>query len=280
MKYLRKYLCIFTIAIFSFASSSCKNKKQTLFEEEVKTDTLKITPTHSPNVFLLSDSFYVPQVKTSTEIWIYLPHNYNESTGKFPVVYVPGGDHFFSADSLNADWKVDESMDSIIASGKQPAIIVAVKDFNKDSILEIKTIDFLKETLKPYIDSQFKTNQDISIIAGAGDYAGVALLGTLKYPDIFKRAGVFSPRKRIFEILKRNHLTGSGYKGMIFFYGGKNDKALVSLVDKLGANSSSYIYFIDKQNPKRHTSPLGGWFPEFYFWVLSNGHNYIIKPKH
>ena len=279
MNNLRKYLCFFTIAIFSFATSSCKNKAVRQNVDGRNNDSLKVIRTHSPNVFLISNSYEVPQLDTITEIWIYLPDGYKNSKKNYPVLYVPGGDHFFTEDSISSDWKVDETMDSIISSGKPPAIIVAVKDFKKDSIQEIPTINFFKETLKPYIDSAFRTERNETIIAGAGDYAGVALYATLKYPETFKRAGVFSPRKRIFDVLKRNGLTGKGYNGMIFFYGGKNDKTMISLADKLGANSTSYIYLIDKQNPKRHESPLGGWFPEFYYWVLSNGHNYIIKPK-
>ncbi|MEO5966829.1 MAG: alpha/beta hydrolase-fold protein [Ferruginibacter sp.] len=276
---IRKYLCFLILAIFSFASSSCKTKSIRQNINAAGKDSVKPSLSHSPNVFLINDSFRVPQLNTTTEVWIYLPKGYEESKKSYPVFYVPGGDHFFSEDTINSDWKVDETMDSIIASGKPPAIIVAVKHFQKDSIEEIQTIKFFKETLKPFIDSAYRTDKEETVIAGARNYAGVALYATLKYPETFKKAGVFSPRNRIFEVLKRNGLTGSGYKGMIFFYGGKNDKNMISLADKIVANSNSYIYLIDKQNPKRHESPLGGWFPEFYYWVLSNGHNYIIKPK-
>ncbi|MBS1762268.1 MAG: hypothetical protein JSR00_05295, partial [Bacteroidetes bacterium] len=84
---------------------------------------------------------------------------------------------------------------------------------------------------------------------------------------------------KIYDVLKQNNISGKGYKGMIFFYSGRHDKEMVDLADRLGANSSAYIYLIDKQNVRRHQSPLGGWFPEFYKWALSNGHSYIIRPR-
>lgn len=275
MNNTRKYLSFFTIAIFSFASSTCKNNSIKQDNKEIISDNF----THSPNVFLVSKEFPVLQLNTKTEVWIYLPPGYNKNTKRYPVIYVPGGDHFFTDNTFGKDFKVDETMDSIIVAGNPSAIIVTVNDFKTDSVEEIKTIDFFKETLKPFIDSAYNTIKNETIIAGVGDYAGVALYATLKYPEIFNKAGVFSPRKRIFDLLQRNGLTGKGYNGMIFFYGNKNDENMISLADRLGANSSAYIYLIDKQNPLRHTSPLGGWFPEFYYWVLSNGHNYIIKPK-
>lgn len=263
----------FSLVLAALLIFSCKQ----ITDE--KTAPVSIPLSHSPNVYLVNEKFPVHQLDTTTEVWIYLPHNYFRSKKKYPVFYVIGGDHFFTDGPEVKDWKVDETMDSIIGAGVTPSIIVAAKSFKKDSVYEIKTADFFANSLKPFIDSAYRTKPDESIIVGAGNYASASLVSALKYHEIFKGAGVFSPPAKIYDVLKQNNISGKGYKGMIFFYSGSQDKEMVDLADRLGANSSAYIYLIDKQNVRRHQSPLGGWFPEFYKWALSNGHSYIIRPR-
>ena len=55
--------------------------------------------------------------------------------------------------------------------------------------------EFLVKTLKPFIDSKYRTKKgrDYTFIAGSSMGALVSEYAILKYPDVFSAAGMFSP---------------------------------------------------------------------------------------
>ena len=56
-------------------------------------------------------------------------------------------------------------------------------------------IDFLVQTLKPYIDKNYRTLSDQQNTAIIGSSMGglISFYATLKYPTIFGKSGVYSP---------------------------------------------------------------------------------------
>lgn len=238
-----------------------------------------IKHTASPQVQLVHHSFPVAHLDSNTAVWIYLPAEYANSRNRYPVVYFIGGEHAFS-DSLspeNKEWLIDEALDSLQTTKSPKAIVVAVHSFFNDTSHIEAAADFLKTALKPYIDSVFRTKKEMAVIAGSGSNAALALFATLKYPEVFRKAGIFSPPADIFPYLKDRSLQGKGHKGMLFFYEGNDMEDMQQLTDNIGEQSSALIYSTHHQNPKRHETPMGGWFPEFYNWILGNGYDYIIR---
>ncbi|HRN79930.1 MAG TPA: alpha/beta hydrolase-fold protein [Ferruginibacter sp.] len=235
----------------------------------------------SNQVQLVHSHFPVESLDTTTSIWIYLPSNYSSTRNRYPVIYFLGGEHAFS-DSLspdNKEWLVDEALDSLNQTKAPKAIVVAVHRFFSDTVQVDSASSFLMNNLKPYIDSVYRTQKESAVVAGSGQMAAWALYTTLRYPEVFKKAGIFSPSADIFPYLKNHQLQGKGHKGMLFFYEGNEMDDLQELTDNIGMHSSALIYSTHHQNPKRHESPMGGWFPEFYNWILGNGYNYIIRYK-
>lgn len=245
------------------------------------TDTIVPNSTHTAtaNVQLLNNRFSVFLLDTTTQVWVQTPADYQQTTIRYPVIYYLGGEYAFS-DSIAPDqkeWHVDETLDSLYQLKVSKSIVVYVNTFISDTSAVDQAASFLQSELKPFIDSTYRTSRTKTIITGSGINAALALYTTLKYPQSFNKAGIFSPPSGIYAYLKNRGLNGKGHKGMLFFYEGEDMEDLNELTDQIGMHSSALIYATHHQNPKRRITPMGGWLPEFYFWIMGNGYNYIIK---
>jgi len=166
--------------------------------------------TARPTVSVISEAFMMPELARPRRVWIYLPPGYSSSSTRYPVLYMHDGQNVFdNATSFVGEWGVDETLDSLNALGDKDVIVVGVdhgdaKRFDEYSPWKNarfgggegdKYVDFLVKTLKPYIDSHYRTLTDRANTGVAGSSMGglISLYAILKYPDVFSRAGIFSP---------------------------------------------------------------------------------------
>lgn len=161
-------------------------------------------------VSVMSEEFQMPELGRSRRVWIYLPPGYSPGSSRYPVLYMHDGQNVFdNATSFVGEWGVDETLDSLNALGDKDVIVVAVdhgesKRFDEYSPWKNakygggegdRYVDFLVKTLKPYIDSHYRTLPDRLNTGIAGSSMGglISLYAILRYPDVFGRAGIFSP---------------------------------------------------------------------------------------
>ena len=170
--------------------------------------------TASPQVHVLSESFAMPQLSRSRRVLLYLPAEYTQkTTRRYPVLYLHDGQNVFDeATSFSGEVGVDETLDRLRAAGQDPGscIVVAVDNdpqHRADEYIpwrnaEIKGggqggayVDFLAQTLKPYVDSHYRTLPEAAHTGIAGSSLGglISVYAALKYPRVFGRIGVFSP---------------------------------------------------------------------------------------
>ena len=177
-----------------------------------------------------------PQLQTTKKIWLYLPKNYAKSTKKYPVIYMHDAQNLFDAKtSYIGEWNVDEKLDSLNAN----VIVVGIE--NTTHRLEDLTpfphekygggkadqyLDFMVKTLKPKIDATYRTksNTKNTMIMGSSLGGLVSFYAVLKYPEVFGKAGVFSPsfwlnRNQINEILENTKKLNA----KIYFLCGDNE---------------------------------------------------------
>ncbi len=168
--------------------------------------------TASPQVHILDDHFYFPELNVYRRIWIYLPKSYHLSEKSFPVLYMHDAQHLFDeATSLGrsgpVEWMVDETLDESL----NPCIVVAIDHPNsyEDRMNEMmvhpskdksiaKGWNYLEDivyTLKPYIDKHYRTKSDAKHTGMLGSsLAGLlSIYAGLKYPTIFGLIASFSP---------------------------------------------------------------------------------------
>jgi predicted alpha/beta superfamily hydrolase len=145
-----------------------------------------------------------PQLQTTKKIWIYLPKKYDSTKNKYPVIYMHDAQNLFDAKtSYVGEWNVDEKLDSINAQ----VIIVGIEHGNEKRIDELTPyknakygggsadnyLRFIVETLKPEIDTKYRTKSNTKNTGIIGSSLGglVSYYAVLKYPEIFGKAGVF-----------------------------------------------------------------------------------------
>lgn len=168
--------------------------------------------TRSANVHLLDSAFYIPQLKRTRNIWIYLPEDYAQSRQRYPVIYMQDGQHLFDEATSQGrigpvEWGVDEVLDSaankaiIVAVDHHPNMRERVKEYyyepNPDHPkVEGKAyLEFIVNTLKPYIDKNYRTltHKKHTAIAGSSMGGLISLYAGLYHPETFGILGVFSP---------------------------------------------------------------------------------------
>lgn len=182
-------------------------------------------------------SIEAPQLKTTKNIWVYLPKNYENSTKKFPVIYMHDAQNLFDkTTSYAGEWNIDETLDSLNAE----VIVIGIENGGEKRMEELTPfknekygggnannyLDFTVNTLKPFVDKTYRTKSDAKNTCIFGSSLGglISYYALLKYPKIFGKAGIFSPsfwfnRKEIFELTDKT----KKLKSKIYFLCGDNE---------------------------------------------------------
>ncbi len=271
--------------------------------EAWKDDFAEIQKQHtaSKQVNIIDTAFFIPQLNRTRRIWIYLPEGYSKTKRHYPVMYMHDGQNIFDAYTSGfGEWGVDECLDSLIRKGKPACIVVGIdngpKRFNEYNPYEFRQygkgegdqyLEFLVQTLKPFIDKQYRTlsSKENTIIAGSSMGGLISYYAMLQYPGVFGKAGIFSPAFWTAPIIKTvtNTLAGK-MDGKFFFYmGGLEGSTYVTDMEEvqeiLGGNSRAMIYSVIDPESSHNEQAWQKWFAEFYNWIMADGYNTVIKIK-
>lgn len=225
----------------------------------------------------------------SKELIVYLPEGYENSNKKYPVLYMHDAQNLF-LDSISyaGEWRIDETLDSL----KAKIIVVGIYHGNEKRVNELTPfknekygggeanayLDFLVNTIKPTIDSRFRTkkNKQNTFILGSSLGGLTSFYAALKYPKVFAASGVFSPSfwysKEIYTYAN-NHLNP---KTRFYFMCGEAESDSMVLDMKnmtdLIRNNAPKLDFFSRTVPNgMHNEKL--WANEFakaYLWLLKN----------
>ena len=158
-------------------------------------------------MIITHDNFYMPQLDRTRTIRVLLPKNYDNQKS-FPVLYMQDGQNLFDPEtSFSGDWKIPHTMETLVA--KKQAIIVGIDNGGDVRMNEYapfshgkdgggegdKYVRFIIETLKPFIDSEYRTmpDRDTTGIAGSSLGGLIAFYAGVKYGSVFGKVGVLSP---------------------------------------------------------------------------------------
>ncbi|MDB5203451.1 MAG: hypothetical protein JWQ27_2860 [Ferruginibacter sp.] len=257
--------------------------------------------TASTNVTIVDTAFAIPQLARNRRIWVYLPPDYQQSKKSYPVIYMHDGQNLF--DELTSgfgEWGIDEFLDSLNKAGKNACIIVGI-DNGRQRLNEYNPYDnqrfgkgegaaytdFIVKSLKPFIDRRFRTLKDKDNTAIAGSSMGglISYYAALKNPEVFGKAGIFSPSFWIApEMYLLTDSVAQNIRGKFFFYigeqeGEENVQKMQEMMEKLGAKSSALIYSVNDAAGSHNEKAWRKWFPEFYKWIMADWTNYIIREQ-
>jgi predicted alpha/beta superfamily hydrolase len=161
----------------------------------------------------VNKSFHSKLLNNDRAVLVYLPPGYETNKGRrYSVLYLHDGQNLFDGATSfipGQEWRVDETIQSLISAGQiEPLIVVAIYN-TKDRISEYTPVEDVKykggkadlygrmlvEELKPYIDGTYRTEKGARHTGLGGSSLGglVSLYLGLKYSDIFGRVAVVSP---------------------------------------------------------------------------------------
>lgn len=167
--------------------------------------------TAADNVHILDEDFYIPQLDRYRRIWIYLPPDYETSDKYYPVLYMHDAQNLFDVQtSFSGEWEVDESLNQLFDQGDHGAIVVGIENGEGARIDELapwvnsnynrggeggQYMDFIVETLKPFVDENYRTltGREYTCLFGSSLGGLISQYGLMEHQNVFGKAGVFSP---------------------------------------------------------------------------------------
>jgi alpha-glucosidase len=166
--------------------------------------------TAASNVSIIEQEFVIPNLNAiSHKIWVYLPPNYDTSTKKYPVIYMHDGQNLFdAATSYIGEWEVDETLNKLFEKTNKGFIVVGIENAGEERINEYTPwshekygggkgaiyIDFIVNTLKPFIDENYRTKPQQKYTGLMGSSLGglISYYGGLQHPKVFGKIGALS----------------------------------------------------------------------------------------
>ena len=157
------------------------------------------------------DSFDVwsPQLRNRRSVDVYLPDSYDATRRRYPVVYMQDGQNLSDPAIAFAGqtWNLREGMEWLAGRGIEPIVVgihntparlaeySPVVDARHGGGDGEKYARFLIDTLKPRIDTSYRTrrDRDATVIAGSSMGGLIALYVYFRRPSPFGRAAVMSP---------------------------------------------------------------------------------------
>lgn len=250
----------------------------------------------SPNVVILDEHFPMPQLLRSRRIWAYLPPDYATTEKRYPVFYLHDGQNLFDAStSFVGEWGIDEILDNLHQAGHPGVIVVGIDNGGDKRPNEYNPFDnekygkgegdsyisFIITSLKPFIDKQLRTltDKDNTGIGGSSLGGLISFYAWLKYPEIFGKAGVFSPSFWIAPQLEKEiQLNTTHHSDKLFLIAGDDeDPSMVPDMEHI------YSLLSDQGMPERHMKKVvvegaqhceAYWHDEFagvFIWLFSPG---------
>ncbi|MGV8915295.1 MAG: alpha/beta hydrolase-fold protein [Kaistella sp.] len=199
--------------------------------------------TAASNVHILSENFAIPQLNRTRKIWIYLPPDYETSTKTYPVLYMQDGQNLFdNTTAFAGEWQVDETLNTLFAAGDYGAIVIGIDNGGGSRIDEYTPwnnpqygggegdlyMQFMAETLKPYVDANYRTKpgKEFNALVGSSLGALISTYGGVKYSSTFSKIGSFSPAYWIVDNQLNNYIetsTADLSAMRVYFVAGSNE---------------------------------------------------------
>jgi predicted alpha/beta superfamily hydrolase len=193
-----------------------------------------------PQVLLISDKFEIPQLNKTRKIWALLPHDYDKSSESYPVMYLQDAQNLFNENAKYGNWEIDKKLAVMSEYKIGKIIIIAIEHAEEDRIKEYnvgktllgkgqgkKYIRFVTETLKPFVDSNFRTKKEREFTGIGGSSMGglVSIFSGLRYPEVYGKLMIFSPSLWVVPELKIDSDSTATDDTKIYLYAGGDESA-------------------------------------------------------
>jgi predicted alpha/beta superfamily hydrolase len=247
-----------------------------------------------PQVLLISDEFEIPQLNKTRKIWALLPHDYDNSTERYPVMYLQDAQNLFNEDSPCGNWEIDKKLAVMAEYNIGKIIIIAIEHGNEDREKEYnvgktvlgkgqgkKYIKFISETLKPFVDNQFRTKPEREFTGIGGSSLGglLSIFCGLMYPKMYGKLMAFSPSLWVSPKLTIDGDNENNEDTKIYLYAGGDERDnLIEQVKNFEENLIANEFVKDKMKinlsinmqGKQNESYWSDEFPKAIEWLYFN----------
>ncbi len=152
----------------------------------------------------------MPGLDRSRTLRIYLPPSYASAQRRYPVIYMHDGQNLFDdATAYAGEWGVDESMDALARTYEFEAIVIGIDNGGDKRMNELSPwtnaqygaaegkqyLAFVVDVVKPFVDENYRTQpgRETTAIFGSSMGGLASHYAIHERPDVFGKAGVFSP---------------------------------------------------------------------------------------
>lgn len=199
---------------------------------------LPFKQSYLPKVQLISDEFEIPQLNKTRKIWALLPHDYDKTEERYPVMYLQDAQNLFNEKAAFGNWEIDKKLAVMSEYKIGNIIIIAIEHAEEDRVKEYnvgktvlgkgqgkKYIRFVTDTLKPFVDANFrtKTEREHTGIGGSSMGGLVSIFSGLKNPEVYGKLMIFSPSLWVVPELKINPKKAFSADTKIYLYAGGNE---------------------------------------------------------
>ena len=248
-----------------------------------------------PQVKLISDEFEIPQLNKTRKIWALLPHDYDNSDEYYPVLYLQDAQNLFNEKAQYGNWEIDKKLAVMSEYNIGKIIIIAIEHADKDRIKEYNVgktvlglgqgkqyIRFVTDTLKPFVDANFrtKTQREFTGIGGSSMGGLVSIFSGLMYPEVYGKLMIFSPSLWVVPKLNiPDDIDGSYQDTKIYLYAGGDESAtMIEHVKRFKKNMVKSEFVSDKMKinlsinmeGKHNESYWSDEFPKAIEWLFFN----------
>ncbi len=215
-----------------------------------------------PIVELISEEFYIPQLDRYRRVWALLPYNYYETDETYPVLYLQDAQNLFNEGSEYGNWEIDKKLSLLSEYGRGDIIVIAIDHGKESRINEFifdndevakgsegkKYIRFITDTLKPFIDMNFRTKKEREFTGIGGSSLGglISIYSGFLYPEVYSKLLIFSPSLWVephnnFPMLSFR----KPFKTKVYLYGGELEGS--KMVKRIRQFEKSLQYWEEKQ---------------------------------
>ena len=183
-----------------------------------------------------------PQLRNRRGVDVYLPDSYSHGRRRYPVVYMQDGQNLSDPSIAfgGNTWQLHDGLPWLAERGVEP-IVVGIHN-TPDRLSEYSPFadarhggghgeryaTFMIDTLKPRIDSTYRTRKEraAAVVAGSSMGGLISLFAFFRRPSPFGRAAVLSPSvwfgdREVLSFVQRSRLTA----GRLYLDVGTNEGA-------------------------------------------------------
>ena len=255
---------------------------------------LPFKQSYLPQVQLISDEFNIPQLNKTRKIWALLPHDYDNSTESYPVMYLQDAQNLFNESAEFGNWEIDKKLAVMSEYKIGKIIIIAIEHADEDRVKEYnvgktvlgkgqgkKYIRFVTDTLKPYVDSNFRTKKEREFTGIGGSSMGglISIFSGLRNPETFGKLMIFSPSLWVVPQLKiEAKKVNTGDTKVYLYAGGDESKTMIEHIKKFQNDLISNQFIQDRSKINLSINRQGKhsetyWsdeFPKAIEWLFFN----------